>query len=166
VSDRSSWERQPGVRMIWNGAGQSEHDSAVPTGAGTRALSIVLQRTATGAPSSGPMTYKNEWLFFQGAKGVPAACRQEGEGWKEKFGTSGDAINKAPWPTISMKLSKLHGKECEYKNNGQNPGALWCKGRPVPINCHEDQAKKNKATLVCVQGSYGIERRPTAYCEW
>lgn len=154
--------------MIWNGAGKTQHDNAVDTNKiANKALSIVLQRAVVSGPSStGPLAILNEWLLFEGPRGQPAGCRPEKEAWRERIDTKERTIDNAPWPKVSIKLSKLDGMECEYKNDGQSPGALWCKERIKPIRCYEDKAKKDKSPLTCVQGSFGTERRATAYCEW
>jgi hypothetical protein len=74
-------------------------------------------------------------------------------------------IFNAPWP-ISTQPLKIDNMECEYKNNGENPGALWCKGRKDAISCYEEHAKKDKQPMYCGNGDGEIARRLMAYCEW
>jgi hypothetical protein len=81
ASDHSSWERQPGINMIWNDAGEKEHQSAGADGVGTephilftlptplspppaqpsKALAVILQRELISPASSSAFSdlYRN-----------------------------------------------------------------------------------------------------------
>jgi hypothetical protein len=182
VSDRSSWERKSGIRMIWNGAGEREHQSAgadgvdaepptppsPPPAQASKALAVILQRELISpAVSSGfSLIYKNRWLFYQTDRGVPIGCMDEKDALANaKVGGDAKMIFNAPWPSITQSL-KIDNMECEYKNNGENPGVLWCKGRKDANTCYEEHAKKDKDPKYCRNGDGEIARRPTAYCEW
>jgi hypothetical protein len=187
TSDRSSWERKSGIRMIWNGAGEKEHQSAGADGVSTeppkpsapptppspppaqpsKALAVILQRELISDYQyvTSPI-YKNRWLFYETDRGVAPGCRDEKDALANaEVGRDSKMIFNAPWPSITQPV-KVDNMECEYKNNGQNPGALWCKGRNDAITCYEDQAKKDKDPTYCRNGPGEIARRPTAYCEW
>jgi hypothetical protein len=199
VSDQSSWERKPGIRMIWNGAGENEHKGAnangfynpfrppLPTSIPTspkptssptpstpqpaqasKALSVILQRTLIGerGPWVTSPNYENKWLFYETDRGVPPGCKPEKDSRaNQKAGDDGKMIMNAPWPSITQPLH-IDGMDCQYMNNGQNPGALWCNGRNGAITCYEENAKKEEQPTYCVNGSGEMARRPTAYCEW
>jgi hypothetical protein len=191
VSDRSSWERQPGIRMIWNGAGENEHRSAsgnsisTPSAAPeptvkptpsasslpkpTKALSVILQRQNVGQFTFGTFdrNYENKWLFFETDVGVAPGCRLEKESLANpEAGIGAQMIYDAPWPSITQSL-KIDGMECEYKNDGQNPGALWCQGRKEAITCYEEKAKASgeEPAFCSNDGSSERRRKPIAYCE-
>jgi hypothetical protein len=190
LTDRSSWERKPGFRSIWNGAGENEHRSAGADGVSnpiappstisnpspstpqpaqaSKALSVILQRTLIGerGPWVTSPNYENKWLFYETDRGVPPGCKPEKDArTNPKAGDDGKMIMNAPWPSITQPLH-IDGMDCQYMNNGQNPGALWCNGRNDAITCYEENAKKEEQPTYCVNGSGEMARRPTAYCEW
>lgn len=180
VSDASSWERQPGIRMIWNGAAKEDHESAGANAANpqkpyekTQALGIVFgSRGINKNPGKlyQKIVYENRWLFFSTDRGKSATC------YKEKDAVLAPKLDNEQWNlfenpgwpagTYSLKVDNM---DCEYKNDGKgNPGALWCKQRRYPIECFEEDKRtaKDGATKCESEGGEQIMRRPVVYCEW
>ncbi|KAH7392248.1 peptidase S8/S53 domain-containing protein [Phaeosphaeria sp. MPI-PUGE-AT-0046c] len=182
VSDASSWERQPGIRMIWNGATKEDHESAGASTAKppstapkekTKALGIVFGARGVNEYIGKPyekITVENRWLFFATDRGKSATC------YKEQDAVLASKINSKDWNlfenpgwpagTYSLKIDNM---DCDYKNDGKgNPGALWCKTLIKPIQCFEENMRtaKDGATKCEPGGGEQIMRRPVVYCEW
>jgi hypothetical protein len=182
ASEASSWERtkDSGIRMIWNGATKEDHDNAKETNAvpqpsspsnvppppppkKTKALSVILQNYID------EITNENTWLFFATDPGVSALCRNEKDA-VAKFPAGGGAsmIDNPPWPGGTFKVT-IDGMKCEYKNDGSNPGALWCDGRDNAISCQvkDSKDKGKKGTKDCgLKIIWSLEQHPVVFCEW
>ena len=85
-----------------------------------KALSIIFQHLTSSAIK---MNDKS-WLFFTGDYGKSSACRDMKEAIKRVPVLSG-SVENPPWPGGTYTLN-LFDLECDYKNNGNSAGALWC----------------------------------------
>jgi hypothetical protein len=179
VTDKSSWIRKAGsdIRVIWNGATKENHKNAeanqfsapAPDPAPsqlttppppTQALSIILQNYIDEISNT------NSWLFFFTAVGVSALCKSDKEAVLQSSTADDPAmVDNPPWPGGTFPL-KLDGMDCEYKNDGGNPGALWCNGRSDAIPCRMDLLKGVEKGKVCDQGLWTIAQHPVVLCEW
>jgi hypothetical protein len=182
LSDASSWERSPGIRMIWNGAKEDDHRDAgnpstntpapasppPPPAPPTHLLYIVLQGHIIGQLG---MPYvkaetDNEWLYFLTKVGTYNLCADANRARSVKTGGSRSMLDNPPWPGGTWRFLWEAGQDCEYKNNGQNAGAIWCVGRNDPIQCRADDKKADKGPTTCVPGDYGLIRHAVVVCEW
>lgn len=75
-----------------------------------------------------------------------------------KFDTaSGQKDPKWPNGVFSVRPFDM---ECEYKNNNEDAGALWCKERDGPIQCRKEIDMERKA---CRDRIY---HKAYVYCQW
>ena len=87
-----------------------------------KALSIIYQHWVDETGSK-----INSWLFVPGDYGVDRVCAAEDQAQKMVSAPGDDdTVVNPPWPGGTFELNSLHGLECEYKNDGTNPGALFC----------------------------------------
>lgn len=182
LSDDSSWERSPGIRMIWNGAKQEDHEKAqdeststltsaspLPTAAPpTHLLYIVLQGHITSKPGVSPqkMQTDNQWLYFLAKPEDYNLCADASGASVVKAGGSRGMLDNPPWPGGTWKFLGDAAQDCWYKNDGQNTGVIWCDGRNDPIQCREDDRKADKGPTTCRPGDYGLIRHAVVVCEW
>jgi hypothetical protein len=175
VSKDSSWERQKGsgINIIWNGAKEEDHKNAGANGLSnpssppspppqapkTKALSIILQNYID--ESSNDMT----WLFFATDYGASVLCHSDKKALLKTKAARATDIDNPPWPGGTYQL-KLDGMNCEYKNDGTNAGALWCKERNGPITCKADDMRAAKKSKVCDAALWRIEQHAVVACEW
>jgi hypothetical protein len=175
ISDKSSWiqsgAKDPDgydLRVVWNGAKEEDHkssgangysDSQAPTK--TKTLQVLLQNFID------PIGNVNAWVFYTADIGVSALCRNE----KDAVGNfpaedGAGLVDNPPWPGGSYKM-KVEGMDCEYKNNGNDAGALWCNGRDA-ISCKEEEAKGKgeKGSKVCETGDTSRTQHPVVVCDW
>lgn len=180
-SDQSSWVRDKtnGIRLIWNGATKEDHNiagdgddsdpetpssppppSPPPEKPKTKALSIILQNEIN-------VGNVNKWLFFITDRGVSPLCKAEKDALKAFDAKDGSTlVDEAPWPGGEYKL-KIDGLgDCEYKNSGSDPGALWCSGKAISCREEDMKAKGEGGTKACATGDLLIQQHPIAYCEW
>ncbi|KAL6166153.1 hypothetical protein ACJQWK_07513 [Exserohilum turcicum] len=130
----------------------------------SKALSIIYQDLVTSN------SVVKSWLFFAGDFGKSSACRKSREAIKKVDGISGDATNP-PWPGGTYTLNNLHGMECDYKNDGTNAGALWCKegasaGKNKKIQCEEEATKRVKKFEICPADHGYVMHHRVVKCEW
>ena len=120
-----------------------------------------------------------DWLFVPVKQGQSALCRDKKD--SVSFPTCDVPDNRfiLPYPAGTFHLNNVHGRNCEYKNDGKgNPGKLWCKeedGKSMGITCLEDSGRTAKTAINCSKrGSKSKEKRVepglynivVAYCEW
>ncbi|PVH92050.1 hypothetical protein DM02DRAFT_701765 [Periconia macrospinosa] len=131
-------------------------------------LSIAMVSTVNA--HSGGATVDSTWNFFTTpvGKAVGSCGETEGEKLIPEEGSTNDKLpsdvagktDNPPWPTGSFKL-KIEGQECEYKNDGSNPGRLFCPKKE--ISCQEDSMKsKKEGSLRCGQGFF----HAVVYCDF
>ncbi|KAH7347071.1 peptidase S8/S53 domain-containing protein [Pyrenochaeta sp. MPI-SDFR-AT-0127] len=181
VSDSSSWIRKSGsgIRTIWNGAGEEDHKNSgasslltitnpatpplqndAPLPPKTKALSIILQNVITEADNI------NQWLFHLTNQGQSALCRNDKNNkpvYTAPAKSDPGMVDNPPLPGGIYPI-KIDGMDCEYKNNGQNTGALWCKeknGQAIP--CNADSMMGTKEGKKC---DLGVYEHAVVYCEW
>ncbi|KAF2733896.1 hypothetical protein EJ04DRAFT_564753 [Polyplosphaeria fusca] len=122
--------------------------------ADTNAINIILRQETTET------LYPSAWYFYDTPVGESALCKPE-DGAIGKFDI--DSIvpgTEPPWPNGIYSI-KTGGMNCEYKNNNEDAGALWCEGRDGPIGCKkENDYGKGK---FC---SDRIFQTPYVYCQW
>jgi hypothetical protein len=161
---------------MWNGAEEEDHRNAGANGLGsspdqappppapkpTQALSIIIQSLIdTGAGA------ETNWLFFSTKFGESALCKEDNYAIiKPKISTDTD-IDNPPWPGGSYTLM-IDGMDCEYKNDGTNAGALWCKEKNgQPIVCKAEDMRWEKKSKNCVKpGDWRIDQHAVVSCEW
>jgi hypothetical protein len=181
VTDHSSWERAAGFRMIWNGAGKEDHESAGTSNAGSpnsvpapphttpgpakgKALSIILQsmRLSQDRPKTAP--FINKWLFLSVNRGETPNCKSDGESLIKPLPSAGGK-EKLPHAELPGR-EELHFEgspsSCEYLNDGKsNPGKLWCGG--TGFDCFFETQKEQD----CSNGFPGdLWQQPKVHCEW
>lgn len=172
VSDKSSWERSAGIRMIWNGAAKEDHQNAGANGGDVpppptqapppvlrnKALAIIIRNTITEADNI------NEWLFYLTNKGTSKVCDKGKPILTAKAPGGPSVADNPPWPGGTYELMDLDGMKCEYKNDGSSAGALWCDGRgAIPCSADSLRAVGEKGTKQCGLGVYD---HPVVFCEW
>ncbi|KAF2850900.1 hypothetical protein T440DRAFT_529503 [Plenodomus tracheiphilus IPT5] len=179
-SDQSSWVRDKtnGIRLIWNGATKEDHDSTgdgddsdsdnpsippspslSPEALKTKALSIILQNEIN-------VGNVNKWLFFVVDRGVSPLCRKEKDAlaaFNAKDGSN--LVDEAPWPGGEYKLQIEGLGGCEYKNGGNDAGALWCSEKGISCKEENMKSKGGDGTKTCATGDLSIQHHPIAYCE-
>jgi hypothetical protein len=178
LTDKSSWIRKPdsGVRIIWNGAGKEQHESAGTNDAGSpapatsgpakgKALSIILQTSMIPAPPGRGDIYTNNWLYFAVKRGETPHCRPDGEALvKPNAGGGIEALTNSNLKLPDHQVLHFEGtlSSCEYKNDGKgNPGKLWCGG--TGFDCFFETQEK----LDCGNGFPGtLFQQPKVHCEW
>ncbi len=143
LTEDASWIRKDGsdVRIIWNGATENNHKrlSIDSSPQATKALSIIMQNHFL-QNTKGVEINDNSWLFFETNKGQSALCQQETDAPLRTPRDKNANVNNPPWPGGTYNL-RINDMECQYKNNGANPGALWCNGNNVPVTYYEDSMK-------------------------
>lgn len=122
-----------------------------PSKPDTKALNII-RRSYTDKSY-----YENQWFFYMTPVGTSALCRHA-DTTLAKFPMEGGPLFDLKWPSGTFKIQP-DGMDCEYKNDGTNPGALWCKGRAV-IGC-KLEAKRDTQTCMA-----HVEQTPYVLCEW
>ncbi len=98
----------------------------------------------------------NRWRFFTTQAGQAVGCDQDSELVNEitpqgpndpKLPSNVDLAN-VPWPVGDFML-RIGRQDCHYRNNGQEPGRLFCPDRE--ISCTEDSAK-SRSSDKCADG--------------
>ncbi|KAF2833771.1 hypothetical protein CC86DRAFT_389905 [Ophiobolus disseminans] len=107
---------------------------------------------------------ENDWYVYDTPVGVSALCKpadQTVARWPADDGP-GPAATGPNWPNGVFDIA-VDGMECQYKNNNQNPGALFCKGRSEPIRCYKDDKLDRREGKYCADRIY---QQPYVYCQW
>jgi hypothetical protein len=174
--------------MIWNRATKADHghkndnsdpppSSPTPSPTKSRkneALSIVFQHMID------PISNDNSWLFFKSAYGKSSVCRPYQEATKV-IPTEGD-VDNPPWPGGTCSMNNLiDGVECDYLNDGSNPGALFCQNWDAPpptetegplpknrtIECKEEVRRWDHGAEICSDGGdIFVAHHPVVSCDW
>lgn len=193
ASEKSSWERAPGsgIRVIWNGADEAAHghddDEESPNNSAppqfspeppptpsrkNKALSVIFQEYMDGVYT------ENSWLFFKSDYGTPSLCHPDVEATKTVRVGEGDVVDNPPWPGGTYEMNDLiDGVDCDYLNDGANPGSLWCQDwdaeseGPLPkdteIKCKEEEQRGSYEAKVCSDGpDIRIEHHAVVTCDW
>jgi len=128
----------------------------------SKALSIILQNYIYEAAN------ENSWLFFTTSIGVSVLCHSDKDAIsKAKTADDPSLVENPPWPGGIFPL-KLDGMDCDYKNDGTNPGALWCNngGDNKVIACQQDDLRWSGKENECETGLWHISQHPVVFCEW
>ncbi|KAH5421018.1 hypothetical protein HBI46_082250 [Parastagonospora nodorum] len=111
-------------------------------------LSLQIGLRTVVSPHFGGADVDNSWRFYTANVGRGIGCDQIGsdvpneikpEGPSDPKMPSNMDPEKLPWPAGEFKL-RVADQECHYRNNGQNPGRLFCPDRE--IECLEEAAKR------------------------
>lgn len=132
-----------------------------------RGNSLSIAMVSTVNSHSGSADISSTWNFYTTTVGKAVGSCGETDGEKITPGEgssdvrlSGDLENP-PWPGGSFKL-KIGGEDCEYKNDGTNPGRLFCPKKQIV--CREDHMKsKKEGSVRCGARGYF---HPVAYCDF
>ena len=201
TSEKSSWVRDrddpnSGIRVIWNGADAAAHgdddddespnDSDPPPSSPpppskpsrkNKALSIIFQRYFDGVWTD------NSWLFFESDYGKSSVCRDEKQATRsEPAGDDYDMVKNPPWPGGTYEMNDLiDGVECDYLNDGTNPGSLWCQDWDAPspedsegplpkdleIKCKEEEVRWKSEAESCSLGPLiNRDHHAVVTCDW
>jgi hypothetical protein len=98
----------------------------------TKALEIVVEIP----PWYGKYSPDIAWLFFATDYGRKVHCRMDTVHIEKRIGD----LSKPAYPGGTFDL-KLFGEDCQYKNNGINPGRLFCGDKE--IECKNDLNHKD-----------------------
>lgn len=155
-SDSSSWDDSGLSRTIWNGATRADHQSpgangqSVPPAGPTKALSIIGEYT--------PEASTFDWLFFSIDYDTGAECRTDiaTEPKTVPFSDTGMTYPGGTWDV------DLAGEKCEYKNSGDNPGALFCNGKEIACFDEAGDSEPDKGEYECG----GKMRQPVFICPY
>jgi hypothetical protein len=187
--DKSSWLRPGRERCIWNGATKNNHNNAVAgpySTSNAQAPSRAIPASGLGSLGARGKALNVIWesvledgefklLFFETAKGTSAACRPATDAIRSDAHKINDVVNDFKWLAGTYALSNLDGVDCDYKNDGNNPGALWCedcndtttpkdkKQKSIKISCQVDVATNNK---LCLMKDKRTWHTPVVFCEW
>ncbi|KAF1828489.1 hypothetical protein BDW02DRAFT_615419 [Decorospora gaudefroyi] len=101
--------------------------------------------------------YNDAWYFHVIKGGESAVCRPNDQAISSVSAWNNPSIENPPWPggTFPLKVDELGN--CEYKNDGSDPGALWCGEKAMP--CHEDESKSG-SSQVCSDKYYKTSEHP------
>jgi hypothetical protein len=181
TSPQSSWERQQGVNVIWNGATEEDHKNAGANGLNKppeqevppppppskeKALTIIYEETVDGAGHS------YAWLFFGTKFRESPICYAQTQAQVFQTEVKMNDGELPPWPVGSFRIGNLFGQSCDYKNDGKdNAGTLWCDkagGGQVAIPCRADDMRKTKKANYCdtVGTIPMVARFAVVSCEW
>lgn len=133
-----------------------------PTGP-TKQLAV-LSSFVVGAPTL-------DWIFLEADFEQGVGCRED---FLRPFDTqpwdfSGNGAQDGstfPGGTRDLDLT-IDGQKCQYKNDGDDPGALWC-GERV-IGCKNDPADKDPEDASSDKGNYqcgDYTRQPVFVCPY
>ncbi len=168
LTEDASWIRKDGsdVRIIWNGATENDHQSSSTDSSpqATKALSIIMQNHFL-QDNKGVEISDNSWLFFETDKGQSALCQQETDALLRTPMDKNANVNNPPWPGGTYNL-RINDMDCQYKNNGANPGALWCNGNNVPVTCYEDSMKAQQTSQNCGGDPSTYTQHSVVYCDF
>jgi hypothetical protein len=192
LSDKSSYERAAGsgIRMIWNGATEKDHNSAQPEGAESQPEPLDPEPTASPAPERrnkalsiimqhliDPISNEVSWQFFASDYGVSPLCHPYQEAALSVTIDGPSDIDNPAWPGGSYTLRNLDGMDCDYLNDGSNPGALWCQDRneakpengeekKVMISRREEDRRWDHKAEICSEGDLYLAHHPVVTCDW
>lgn len=127
-----------------------------PTGP-TKQLAV-LGAYVPGAPTM-------DWLFLEADYEQGVECRED---FLRPFETVPWDESGTTYPGGTKELDlEIDGEVCEYRNDGDDPGALWC-GERV-IGCLNDPADKDPNDVNAEKGEYqcgDYTRQPVFVCPW
>lgn len=159
----NNFANAPGQKVRRGVCGSAEPDPAPePTGP-TKQLAVVAS-FVVGAPTL-------DWLFLEADLGQGVGCRED---FLRPFDTvpwdlSGNGAEDGstfPGGTRDLDLT-IDGQKCQYKNDGDDPGALWCGERG--ISCMDDPADKDPNDSNSDKGNYQCgeyTRQPVFVCPY
>jgi hypothetical protein len=141
-----------------------------PTPTKTKAISVVLEYWLR--PDN---EHTMEWVFYANDIGAKAVCDKNGatrlstiEGPLSYDGLPAD-VQFPKYPAGDFNLV-AHDDECEYKNDGTNPGALFCANSRYDCYDDPDKSKGEEGRQYCTPTDTPtpsiITQNPMVYCEW
>ena len=136
--------------------GVCDHAEPEPTGP-TKQLAV-LGSYVRGAPTM-------DWLFLEADFEKGVGCRED---FLRPFETVPWDESGTTYPGGTKELDlEIDGEVCEYRNDGDDPGALWC-GERV-IGCVNDPADKDPEDATSDKGNYqcgDYTRQPVFVCPY
>lgn len=136
---------------------QPSPPTAEPPKAPTKALSIVVEIP----PFYSAKNPQVAWLFFTTDYGKAVDCSANAA-LVEKRNEDTSKASTYPGGTFNIKL---YNEDCQYKNDGTNPGRLFCGEKQIDcINdpSHQDGAAIGTGTYMCGPG----HRQGMFTCAW
>lgn len=129
----------------------ADEDPEANEGGTTKAVDIIFRS------STAKSNQENQWFFYETPVGTSARCKPANN-TLANFPLPGGPI-EPKWPNGEFPI-RPYGMDCTYKNNNENAGALWCKGRKDPIIC---KSEKHRLPELCMKD---ISQKPYVVCEW
>ncbi|KAF2112801.1 hypothetical protein BDV96DRAFT_649034 [Lophiotrema nucula] len=135
-----------------------------PTPTGPTKQLAVVAAFVPGAPTM-------DWLFLTADYEKGVECREDflrpvdTVPW-DTSGTTAEDGSTFPGGTRDLDL-EIDGQKCQYKNDGDDPGALWC-GERI-IGCKDDPADKDPNDSSSDKGNYqcgDYTRQPVFVCPY
>ncbi|KAJ4369255.1 hypothetical protein N0V83_006340 [Neocucurbitaria cava] len=183
ISDESSWVKNQNkdelgnpIRVIWNGAKEEDHRSSGANGYSNPAAPAPAPPTGPTKQlavlsSFVPGALTLDWLFLEADYEQGVGCRED---FLRPFDTvpwdlSGNGAQDGstfPGGTRELDLT-IDGEKCQYQNDGDDAGALWC-GKKV-IGCKNDSADKDPNDSTADKGNYqcgDYTRQPVFVCPY
>jgi hypothetical protein len=120
---------------------------------------------------SGGASYNAQWHFFTTSVGHEVSCDSSSDTQVSEISSQGPSDAKAnfggdhknlPWPAGVYNLN-IEGEDCQYRNDGTNPGRLFCPKRE--ISCTEDSKKSTDQGLPGCSSSR-VTFHPAVYCDF
>jgi hypothetical protein len=132
------------------------HQDPNPPPQKERLLSVVLSNYVDESH------YMDVWYFHVTKGGESAVCRPNDQAISSVRAMDKLSIENPPWPGGDFPL-KIDGLgDCSYKNDGSNPGALWCGEKP--FSCQADEFKSGKSKL-CSEKYYKTLEHAVVVCK-
>ena len=101
--------------------------------------------------------------MYETPVGQSALCKPANETVAKWSAADGAFMSWPAWPSGTFDIN-VDGMECQYKNDGTNPGALWCKNQAGPFKCYKDDKLDKKDGKYC--DGARIYQQPYVYCQW
>lgn len=132
------------------------HQDPNPPPQEAKLLSIVLSNYVDESH------YIDAWYFHVTEGGESAVCRPNDQVISSVRAENKPSIENPPWPGGEFPLKIDEPGDCYYKNDGSNPGALWCGEKAMP--CQGDESKSS-ASQVCRNKNYKTSEHAVVVCK-
>lgn len=142
---------------------KKQHEGAYCEFFREQSLSIVLQQTVSFGSQ-----YSQDWIFYETRGGDEGTCGKNNaaEIHRQNLSAAGDfhVVDNPPLPIGEFDLT-WYGESCQYKNDGNSPGGLWCGDKKY--DCLEANGKGGgeQATQNCSPGQKPVDSHPVVTCQ-